>query len=67
MIHASDTDVEQLQALVREMGTTIYNLTKDPHLKAVVNSVFESISVEDTLAELRNHNKGEPPFHYTEL
>ena len=39
----------------------IYNLTDDVHIKSVVNSVFDTTSVEETLAEFKSINGGERP------
>jgi hypothetical protein len=40
---------------------TIYYLTDDVHIRSVVNSVFDTTSVEETLAELKSINGGERP------
>lgn len=61
MNHQSDTDVQQLQELVIEMSKTITRLTDDFYLKAVVGSVFDTMSVEDTIDDLRALNEGERP------
>lgn len=61
MNHPSDTDPEKLQQLVIELSKTVTRLTDDLYLKGVVGSVFDTQSVEDTIAELRALNEGERP------
>lgn len=54
--HPSDTDPEKLRQLVEEMAVTITMLSKDMVLKGIVNSVFDTFSVEDTIIELKGFN-----------
>lgn len=53
-------DCEEKKVTVKLCGT-IYNLTDDIHIKAVVNSLFGTASVEETLFELKSINGGERP------
>ena len=46
-------DIEALQDLVERQADLIYQATPSTYLKGVVNSVFDTISVEETLAELK--------------
>ena len=49
--------IDGLQHLVEQQAGLICQLTPSSYLKAVVNSVLDSMSVDDTLAELKGkHN-----------
>jgi hypothetical protein len=50
-------DVDQLQDLVIELAKVIYPLTPSSYLKGVVNSVLDTISVDDALDDLKIYNK----------
>ena len=53
-------DVDQLQDFVIELGKIIYRLTPSSYLKGVVNSVLDTMSVDDALYDLKIYNK-QPP------
>ena len=46
-------DIDGLQRLVVQQAVLIYQLTPSSYVKGVVNSVLDSMSVDDTLAELK--------------
>jgi len=46
-------NVEELQNLVEEQAGLIYRATSSTYLKGVVNSVLDSMTVDNTLAELK--------------
>ena len=50
-------DVDELQGFVIELAKIIYSLTPSSYLKGVVNSVIDTISVDDALNDLRSYNK----------
>jgi hypothetical protein len=54
------SDPEILKQLVIEMAITISNVSQDMELKCIVQSVFDTISVEDTFYELKAYNEGVP-------
>ena len=49
-------DIDGLQHLVGQQAGLICKLTSSSYLKGVVNSVLDSMSVDDTLAELKQTN-----------
>ncbi len=49
-------DIDGLQHLVEQQAGVIYQLTPSSYVKGVVNSVLDSMSVDDTLAELKVKN-----------
>ncbi len=46
-------DVDSLQSFAISQSSFIYSRTSSSYLKGVVNSVFDSMSVDETLAELK--------------
>lgn len=50
-------DVDTLQEIIRERGKIIYDLTPSSYLKGVVNSVFDTTSVDESLEDLKIYNK----------
>ena len=46
-------DVDQLQDFVIELAKIIYPLTASSYLKGVVNSVLDTMSVDDALDDLK--------------
>jgi hypothetical protein len=50
-------DIDQLQDFVTELGKIIYPLTPSSYLKGVVNSVLDTMSVDDALDDLKCYNK----------
>jgi hypothetical protein len=49
-------DIDGLQHPVEQQAGLIIQLTPSSYLKGVVNSVLDSMSVDDTLAELKGKN-----------
>jgi|SRR5688500_3184365 len=64
---ASEKSPAVLMRKIAVLIDKIYEGTDDNHLKAVVNSVFDSISVADTIIELRGLNNGHKPQWYISL
>ena len=58
IVESSQRNGKVLKRQILELVDQIYNGTEDKHLKAVINSVFDTISVVDTIAELRGLNEG---------
>ena len=50
-------DIEGLQDLVEEQAAIIYQATPSTYLKGVVNSVLDTMSVDETLAELKGRKQ----------
>ena len=61
MVESTERNGKTLKKQILELVEKFYNGTEDKHLKAVVNSVFDTISVVDTIAELRGLNEGKEP------
>ena len=61
MVESSERNAKVLKKQIIELVETIYNGTEDNHLNAVAGSVFDTISVVDTIAELRGLNEGKQP------
>lgn len=60
-VDCEEKKVTVLKRMINKLCGTIYNLTDDVHIKAVVNSVFDTASVEETLLQLKSINGGERP------
>jgi hypothetical protein len=57
----SSSEAEKLKELIIEMSKTITSLTDDVYLKGLVNSVFDTHTVDATIEELRDYNEGYRP------
>jgi hypothetical protein len=55
-------NVGQLQDLIIKMGKIIYPLIQSSFMKGVVNSVLDSINVDDALRALKFYNKKHNAF-----
>lgn len=67
MVESSERNTKILKKQILELVDKIYNSTEDKHLKAVVASLFDTISVVDTIAELRGLNEGKQPEWYVNV
>ena len=54
-------DVEDLQELILERANLISHITEDLHLRAIIGSIFDTMTVEDIVDELDNWNNGIRP------
>lgn len=66
-VETKEKSIKVLQRTVLELAEKIYSHTEDRHIKAVVNSVFDTMSVEFTLGELQGWNEGKRPNWIVEV
>lgn len=50
-----------LKMLIEEMAAEITNQSNDGYLKAIVNSIFDTVSVKETTEMLKEYNSNNPP------
>lgn len=67
IVESSERNGKTLKKQILELVEKIYHGTEDKHLKAVVASLFDTISVVDTIAELRGLNEGKQPEWYVNV
>jgi len=55
-LECKETNLKVLKKSILEVADKIYTTSDDPHMKALVNSVFDSFSSADIYAELKSLN-----------
>lgn len=68
-MHVTTTEkrVAVLRKIVSQLADKIYNSTQDAHLKAVVNSVFDTLPADFIFKELQAFNRGDKPEWYAQV